>query len=178
MSRFIPLALVALMALPLSANAETYRDRSVPMTVAPNFDLNRYLGLWYEIARFPFSFEKGCAGVTAEYALREDGKVNVLNTCHEGTPDGPVRVSEGSATVEGNAQLSVGFVSFLPFIAGDYWVLHVEPDYSMAVVGAPKGSTGWILSRDKTLSAAKYERALQVLRDNGYDASRLEIVAH
>ena len=63
------------------ASAEIYRDRTVPIVADANLDVKRYLGLWYEIARFPNSFEKGYQGVTEEYALENDGKISVTNTC-------------------------------------------------------------------------------------------------
>jgi len=155
------------------ATAATYRDQSVPMSVVTTLDLERYLGKWYEIARFPNRFEKGCTGVTAEYAIRPDGKVSVINTCHEDTPTGPMNRIEGQAWVKAPGKLTVTFVPWLPFARGDYWVLHVEPDYSMAVVGEPKGKTGWILARGKSLSPAKTDRAMKVLEKNGYDTTKL-----
>ena len=92
------------------AVAETYRDRTVEMVPVADLDLDRYLGKWYEIARFPNRFEKGCEGVTAEYALRADGKVSVLNTCRVGAPDGEVKQADGQAKIVGPGKLSVTFV--------------------------------------------------------------------
>lgn len=171
-----PVLAAALLA-PVAVEAAGYRDTSVRMQVVGALDLNRYLGKWYEIARYPNRFEKNCEGVTAEYSLRDDGKIRVLNTCREGAPDGPARTADGQATVAGTGKLKVTFVPWLPFAKGDYWVLHVEPDYSMAVVGEPKGRFGWILSRDKVLPPAEYDKALGVLQANGYDISGLERVA-
>ena len=89
----------ALVAAAGSAGAEVYRDTAVAMQRVGQLDLDRYLGKWYEIARFPNSFETGCQGVTAEYALRGDGKVRVVNTCHTGAVDGPVKQARGLARV-------------------------------------------------------------------------------
>ncbi|MCI2398051.1 lipocalin family protein [Aliiroseovarius subalbicans] len=169
-------ALIALLVLPASAQAASYRDKSVPITVSPNLDLTRYLGKWYEIARFPNRFEKGCVGVTAEYAMRSDGKVRVLNTCRKGTMDGEVQQAEGQAKVVAPGKLSVTFVPWLPFAKGDYWVLYVDDAHSLAVVGEPKGRTGWILARDPAISTTAYDTALQVLIRNGYDTSKLLLV--
>jgi len=174
--RLVLLAFLIVALSPLQAQA-AYRDKTVPMQTVSGFDLGRYLGLWYEIARYPFSFENGCAGVTAEYSMKPDGKVRVVNSCREGAVDGPLRVSEGTAELVSDGKLEVGFVSFLPFITGDYWVIHLEPDYSMAVVGSPNGKTGWILSRTKQISQAKFDRATAALVANGYDLSALELVA-
>lgn len=170
--------LSALMITPTAGLAERYRDRSVPIASVPELDLARYLGTWYEIARYPNWFEKGCQGVTAEYSLRDDGRITVLNTCRKGAPDGPEKTAEGLAWVVAPGQLEVTFTPLLPFINGDYWVLHIEPDYSVAVVGAPKGSTGWVLARSPEIGEGVFTRALAALEANGYDTERLEKVAH
>ena len=170
--------LAAAAALGLTSTAEArYRDTSQPIGVVVNLDLERYLGKWYEIARFPNRFERGCEGVTAEYEMRPDGKISVVNTCRKGSPDGPVEVAEGVASVVAPGKLEVTFVPWLPFAKGDYWVLYVDPAYSVAVVGDPKGRTGWILARDPALAPVKYDKAVSVLQTMGYDTSQLQMVA-
>jgi apolipoprotein D and lipocalin family protein len=173
MIRFLLLALL-LSAAP--AAAQPYRDRSVPMTVVQDLDLNRYLGLWYEIARYPNRFERDCVAVTAEYGLLSDGQISVRNSCRKLTFDGRLDVAEGRARVEGPGRLSVNFVAWLPFARGDYYVLDVTPDYSLAVVGEPSGRWGWILARTPRISQAQMDRALAALRRNGYDTSALYMV--
>ncbi|NDR58810.1 lipocalin family protein [Aliiruegeria sabulilitoris] len=160
------------------AIAESYRDRDVEMAPVKDLDLDRYLGRWYEIARFPNRFEKGCEGVTADYGLRPDGAISVLNTCRMGAPDGEVKTADGRAKVVGPGRLSVTFVPWLPFARGDYWVLYVDEGYNLAVVGAPRGTTGWILARTPSISATARSEAEDVLRKNGYDVSRLKDVRH
>lgn len=167
------LAALVAVAFAQPALAERYRDTSVPMATVAALDLERYLGKWYEIARFPNRFEKGCEGVTAEYSLRDDGKVRVLNTCREGSPTGEARVADGQARVVGPGKLTVTFVPWLPFARGDYWVLYLDPGYTVAAVGEPKGKTGWILARNKTIPPAKRKAALAALARNGYDTSKL-----
>ena len=154
-----------------------YRDTSVPIGVVVNLDIDRYLGLWYEIARFPNRFERGCVGVTAEYGRRADGKIDVVNSCRKGDLDGPLEVAKGVAEVVGPGKLKVTFVPWLPFAKGDYWVLYVDPGYSVAVVGEPKGRTGWILARESALSATEFDKAVSVLQTMGYDTSQLQRVA-
>ena len=102
----------------------------------------------------------------------------VRNTCRQGQPDGPIEVAEGSARVEGPGQLSATFVPWLPFARGDYWVLYVDPNYSLAVVGEPKDNTGWILARQSEVTDAELATAVRVLEQNGYDTSRLVRVVH
>jgi len=106
-----------------------------------------------------------------------DGTISVRNTCREGAVDGPIEVAEGSARVEGPGRLSVNFVRFLPFLRGDYWVLDVTPDYSLAVVGEPGRDYGWVLARAPRITQADYDRALGVLTANGYDVAQIERVA-
>ncbi len=165
-----------ILALAVPAQAEQVRDRSVPMSVQADLEIERYLGTWYEIARFPNWFERRCTGVTAQYATLPDGEISVTNTCYKGSLEGRKTVANGTARVEGPGQLSVTFTPWLPFARGAYWVLHLEPDYSVAVVGSPKGRTGWILARDPQISAEKRARADVALVRNGYDISKLEDV--
>ena len=141
-----------------------------------NFDLNRYLGKWYEISRIPNRFERNCVGVTAEYALRDDGKVSVLNTCKKGSLDAPSRTANGIATPVEGAKLTVTFTPLLPFIKGDYWVLYLADDYSLAVVGEPERKFGWVLSRTPQISDQQLARAHQALAQNGYDPASFEQV--
>jgi apolipoprotein D and lipocalin family protein len=159
-----------------SAQAAPVRDVSVPLAAVETVDINRYLGLWYEIARFPIRFEAGCVGVTAEYGLLADGRISVLNSCVQGSLDGPKRVAKGTAKVVGPGKLKVNFVKWLPFAVGDYWIIHLEPDYSMAVVGTPGAKYGWVLARKPHLGDVVWQRALAALKLNGYDTDQLEMV--
>lgn len=165
------LILLVAAAMLMACARPVYRDTAVPMTTVGPVDLDRYQGLWYEIARFPVSFEEGCAGVTAEYTLNPDGTVKVVNTCRQGSLDGPVEVAEGVATSRSpdNDRLRVSFVPWLPFAAGDYWILDLDPDYTVAVIGSPGGTAGWVLARTPSLSSARLLAAYDVLERNGYD---------
>jgi apolipoprotein D and lipocalin family protein len=147
-----------------------------PLDVVEYVDLNRYSGLWYEIARYPNSFERGCVGVTAEYTPRDDGRISVVNTCIESTLDGPQRTISGSARVADtttNAKLKVTF--FWPF-EGDYWIIDLAEDYSHAVVGSPDRQFLWILSRTPTMDDNLYQQILDTLPARGFDPERLDLV--
>lgn len=177
----VVLAVVAALSpllAPSPAEAQRFRDTSVPMQPVAGLDLDRYLGLWFEIARYPNRFERDCVAVTAEYTRIDAERIGVRNSCRKGTFDGPLDVAEGTARVEGPGRLSVNFVRFLPFIRGDYWVLDVTPDYSVAVVGEPSGRFGWILARSPRISDAAWTRALAALERNGYDTDGLYRVPH
>jgi apolipoprotein D and lipocalin family protein len=151
---------------------ESYRDPDVTIASQANFDPTRYLGTWYEVARFPVVFEAGCVGVTAEYGLIDDDTISVLNTCRNA--DGSVKSTIlGSADIVGPGRLKVQFPS-VPFVRSDYWVLWVDEGYRTAVVGAPNGRSGWILNRDPQISPDRLAAAREILSFNGYDLSRLQ----
>jgi apolipoprotein D and lipocalin family protein len=143
------------------------------LTTVSNVDLQRYAGTWYEIARYPVSFQDGCVGVTATYTLRDDGRVNVVNVCREGTLDGRVRDIQGTAraTDDTNARLKVTF--FWPF-EGDYWVIDLDTQaYQWAVVGEPRRRMLWILSRTPQIDDELYDEITSRLPEQGYDPAKL-----
>lgn len=137
-------------------------------------DVERYMGTWYEIAKFPQRFENGLVGVTATYTLLPNGKVRVLNSGHEGSFGGKLRTARGKAWIidaKTNAKLKVSF--FWPF-AGNYWILELGKDYEYAVVGDPSRKYLWILSRTPQMDGTDYDGLLKRLQDMGFDISKLE----
>ena len=153
---------------------EVYRDTDVPIVSKALFEPERYLGTWYEVARYPVPFEAGCVGVTAEYAAIDAETISVKNTCRN--PDGSERsVIDGTAEIVGPGRLEVSFPS-VPFGAADYWVLWTDEGYRTAVVGAPNGRSGWILNRDPEIPEDRLKAAREVLDFNGYDLDRLMMV--
>ena len=150
------------------------KEPAVPLETVSHVDLNRYMGVWYEIARYPNSFQKGCVGSRATYTLLDDGKVSVLNECYDGSFSGMLQAAKGKAWVvdkETNAKLKV---SFFWFFAGDYWIIDIADDYSYVVVGHPQRKYLWILSRTNTIDNATYEGILRRLEEiYHYDTSKL-----
>lgn len=145
-------------------------NSAVPQPAKP-VELSKYLGKWYEIARYEQSFQKGCEGVSAEYALRSDGMISVRNACRR--PDGKLSVANGKAKVVDaatNAKLKVSF--FGPFY-GNYWVLDRAEDYSWAIVGEPSGRYLWLLAREATPAPDKIEAQIARAKSLGYDTSML-----
>ena len=144
-----------------------------PLQVVSHVDLNRYLGTWYEIARFPNRFQEGCVASRATYTLLEDGKIGVLNQCYKGGLSGELSSATGKAWVvdkETNAKLKVSF--FWPF-TGDYWIIDLGENYEYAVVGHPGRTYLWILSRTPEMDEALYNRLLERLQRQGYDTTKL-----
>jgi apolipoprotein D and lipocalin family protein len=143
-------------------------------------ELARYAGRWYEIARLPNRFQDQCAGdVAATYTLRPDGRVSVVNECRR--RDGQTTRAEGvarRADAKGPAsRLKVRFapawLSFLPFVWGDYWIVEVDRDYRHAVVGDPARKYLWILSRSPEMNAATYQSLVATAGRLGFDTGRL-----
>ena len=158
------------------------QDNQQPPTTVPKVDLNKYSGLWYEIAKIPNSFQDQCAySTTAEYKINEDGEIEVINKCYdkEGEPD----IAEGVAQVvdkKTNAKLEVSFVSFLgirPFW-GDYWIIGLDINYKWAVVGSPNRKYGWILSRTPILPDGSMQIIFSILKKNGYNPADFEMTVH
>ena len=146
-----------------------------PLVTVDQVEVQRYMGTWYEIARYPNSFERGCSAVTADYTLRDDGTVHVLNTCRDSDGVTVKSTTEGFAEIADprtNAKLTVYF--FYPFGA-PYWIIDLGENYEYAVVGDPSRTFLWILSRTPTLDAETYEQILQRLPEKGYDPAQLEL---
>lgn len=144
--------------------------KNKPLKTVGHVELEKYLGKWYEIAKFPQGFEKGCTDVTAEYNLRDDGKIGVLNSCIK---DGQPKTSEGVALVddkESNAKLEVQFQ--WPF-NGKYWIIVLAPDYSYAVVGHPNRKYLWILNRKPVMDSMTYNHLVLIAASRGFDIRKL-----
>jgi apolipoprotein D and lipocalin family protein len=153
---------------------------AAPLPTQDWVDLGRYAGRWHEIARLPNRFQEQCAGdVAATYTLRPDGRVTVVNECRK--KDGTVTRAEGVARrAEANGPASrlkvrfaPAFLSFLPFVWGDYWIVELDRDYRYAVVGEPSRKYLWILSRRPELDEATYAALTERARALGFDTSRL-----
>ena len=143
-------------------------------------DAPRYMGTWYEIAKFPAWFQKKCVADTwAEYTLQPDGSVQVINRCRQ--ESGEMKEALGGGRQIGDAtssKLEVRFapawLSFLPMVWGDYWVIDLDPSYQLVAVSEPKREYLWILSRSPKVDPAAYDALLARLSGQGFDLQRLE----
>ncbi|MBD5387352.1 hypothetical protein HDR70_05650 [bacterium] len=141
---------------------------TVDNSVVNNFDLNRFLGSWYEIARFDHKFERGMEQTKATYILREDGKVDVLNT---GMKDGKHSKAKGVAKLTDTpALLRVSFWG--PFYS-DYRVMLLDSDYRYALVGSGSDDYLWILSRTPQITPETQTLILAEAQKRGYDTDKL-----
>ncbi|MHB1863760.1 MAG: lipocalin family protein [Gemmatimonadaceae bacterium] len=152
-----------------------------PVRAVSSLDLGRYAGLWYEVARFPNWFERRCVGQpTAKYELQPDSTIKIVNTCR--VADSTVNRAEGAAHLAhrgGPASMlkvrfAPAFLSFLPMVWADYWVLDLTDDYTAALIGTPDRRYLWVLSRTPVLDTATYDRLVATAAREGFDVSRLQ----
>lgn len=172
-NKFKILTLVGGIAL-LSVAAFAYAGNEKIQTVK-NVDLKRYLGTWHEIARKPMYFQKKCDyNVTADYSLNENGSIKVDNRCYD--KNGKLQQSIGEASVQNaptNSKLKVSFLPkalrWLPVGRGDYWILKLDENYQVALIGTPNKKYLWLLSRSQQLDPATTEEYLNYAKSLGYD---------
>jgi apolipoprotein D and lipocalin family protein len=171
--------LIAVSVLILVSCASSQDKDLPPLKTVKYVHLNKYVGLWYEIAKIPNSFQDHCAyGTTAEYKLDKDGSIQVINKCYDenSEPD----IADGVANVvdkSTNAKLEVSFVSFFgirPFW-GDYWIIGLDENYQWAVVGTPGRKYGWVLSRTPSLSDETMQKIFSILREQNYNPDSFEM---
>ena len=156
-------------------------DQTVKTIAA--LDVPRYLGTWYEIAKFPNWFQKKCVSNTkAVYTAKSDGNLRVLNSCK--TAGGEISEAEGLARQIGakdSPKLEVRFapewLSFLPLVWGDYWVVDLDSQYQVAVVSDPRREYLWVLSRTPQMDPKVYADLLQRLKQQQFDIQKLELTS-
>lgn len=181
MSRFLPAMLIVasglLVAVALAATPAA--QTAARVQPVPSVDFERYAGRWYELARFPNRFQKRCTGnVAVYYSTRPDGRIDVRNTCD--TAEGPIEAIGVARRAEADGPSSVlkvrfapAFLSWLPQVWGDYWVLDLAPDYSTALVGTPDRDYLWVLSRTPEVDLPTYARLVEAARAQGFNEERL-----
>jgi apolipoprotein D and lipocalin family protein len=151
-----------------------------PLDVVQSMDLHRYAGTWYETARLPNRFQKQCTGdVTATYTVLENGTIKVVNSCRK--LSGQIEEAEGLAKLADKdgpdtklrVRFAPEFLSFLPFVWGDYWIIDLADDYSYAVVGDPDRKYLWVLSRTPAMDDSVLRGILDRVQQKGYDLTGL-----
>ena len=164
----VMLLIIAIIFSIFSCRSATTVDNSPVSSV----DLSRYLGKWYEVARFDHRFERGLSHCTALYTQQSDGTIKVIN---QGRKNGKWKVSEGKAkTTDTQGILRVSF--FGPFYS-DYRILHLGPDYSYSLVGGSSDDYLWILSRTPQLKPDVRDKLLKEAQRRGYNTDKLIWVA-
>ncbi|MBI1399975.1 lipocalin family protein [Hyphomonas sp.] len=179
MLRIPTILAAALLALSACVAGPSGRAKDAPpLEAVASVDIARYMGLWYEIARYPTSFQKDCEGTTAQYTLRDDSRVDVVNTCRFGTKDGEPRSAEAVARVMEGSNGARVFVNFapipLPAGRGNYWIIHLDEGYQHALIGEPSGRFLWMLSRTPTVTPEVRAELDAAAKAKGYDLSMLK----
>ncbi|MBN1251149.1 MAG: lipocalin family protein [Bacteroidales bacterium] len=136
-------------------------------------EINKFLGTWYEIARFPHSFEKNLVGVTATYSLKKDGIIKVLNQGYKNTLNGELKKAVGKAKVP-NADFPGKLkVSFFWIFYADYFVLELDENYKWAIIGSSSPKYLWILSRNSQMDEILYQKLIKKIIERGYNIENL-----
>lgn len=146
-------------------------------------DLNRYLGRWYEIRRLPLKWEDEAAtDITATYSLTESGAVRVDNRCFDGDGKPTQSIGEAKPVDETNSRLKVSFlpkfIRWIPFTEGDYWILKIDPEYRLSLVGTPDRKHLWLLAREAAIPEVAVQEYLAEAVRQGFDLSDLITPRH
>ena len=176
---FFRLALALALLTPLTTPAQGSAPPE-PLKTIERLDVGRYLGSWYEIAKYPNRFQRQCVADTqALYRQRDDGQLDVVNRCRQA--NGEMTEAVGRARQIGAAdspKLEVRFapewLAWLPVVWGNYWVIDLDPAYQLVAVSEPKREYLWVLSRTPAVDAAAYQALLGRLQGKGFDLSKLE----
>jgi apolipoprotein D and lipocalin family protein len=171
---------LALMACSVSLHAQALP----PVQTIASLDVPRYMGTWFELAKFPNVFQRKCVSNTrAVYTLNVDNTVQVLNRCR--IQDGSTIEALGQAKQIGNAispVLKVRFapewLGWLPLVWGDYWVIDLDDQYELAAVSDAKREYLWVLSRIPKIDSTRYAALLQRLKQQGFDVDKLQVTPH
>lgn len=173
----------SIIALLLSAATfSAFADQpTLPLQPIATLDVPRYMGTWYEIAKYPNRFQKQCVrNTSAQYSLQQDGSVTVLNRCQLASGDsdealGEARQVDGAKSPKLEVRFAPEWLSWLPWVWGDYWVIDLDTGYQLVAVSEPKREYLWILSRTPKVDKVRYTALLERLSAQGFDLQKLEL---
>ena len=171
--RLIKIALLGMFVAGILSSSAAYAEPK-PLVAAEKVELDKYLGVWYEVARKPMYFERKCIyDITATYTLNENGNIVVDNKCYDA--EGNLQQSVGEAFIANapfNSKLRVSFlpegVRWIPLGRGDYWIVKLDDDYQTVLVGEPRRKYLWILSRTAQPEKAQIHDYLNYAKTQGY----------
>ena len=151
-----------------------------PLSTIAELDVPRYLGTWYEIAKYPNWFQKKCTSSTrAEYSLAPNGSLQVINRCKQANGEfieaiGAARQVGASHSPKLKVRFAPAWLSFIPAVWGNYWVIDLDTDYQLAAISEPTREYLWILSRTPQTNPQAYAALLERLSKKGFDLHKLE----
>jgi len=170
------LASCALTAVTATASGQ----QAAPVQPISRLEAQRYVGRWYEIAKFPNWFQRKCvADTSADYSLMPEGELRVVNRCRleNGQMDQAIGVARqigGDSSAKLEVRFAPAWLSFLPFVWGDYWIVDLDGAYELAAVSEPEREYLWILSRSTVVNETRYAALLGRLTAMGLDVGKLE----
>lgn len=172
---------LAAMSLALGLHAQTTTTEVLPpVNTVAALDVPRYMGTWYEIAKFPNRFQAQCSANTrARYLTQADGSVQVLNSCvtSNGTTIDALGLAKqigGSTSPKLQVRFAPAWLSWLPMVWGDYWVIDLDTDYQLAAVSDAKREYLWVLARTPQINPKAYDALMERLKAQHFDVQKLE----
>jgi len=146
------------------------------LPTVPGVQIEKFMGVWYEIARFPHRFERDLTGVTATYEMKENGSISVLNQGYKYSLDGKHKKANGIARMPDPKEPGFLQVSFFLCFWADYLILEMDSNYTYALIGSSTPDYLWILCRKPVMDEEIYIMLVEKARSYGYDVSKLEKV--
>lgn len=143
-------------------------------------DLQKFMGLWHEVARLPHSFERSCIQITSEYTLKKDGKINITNRCikengHKRSAHGEVKIVDKTNNAKMEVEFAPDWLKWSGIGKEDYWIIDIDPQYKWAVISEPNRDFLWILSRMPVLDSKIYDNIINKLENWDFDLSHLVV---
>ena len=164
---------LSIIFLSVGSGCQNEKPENMDLSTVNQLDLERYMGTWYEIARFDHSFERGLVGVTATYELRPDGKIKVINAGYKNSFDGKYKTAKGKAKQPNPDEPGKLKVAFFLFFYADYFILELDEDYQWVLIGSSSDKYLWILSRTPKLEQETLDEILGKARKRGYNTDNL-----
>ena len=155
-----------------------------PLSAISELSVERYMGRWYEIAKLPNWFQRKCvADTSAQYSLLPEGGVQVLNQCRRQSGEmdqalGLARQQGGANSPKLKVRFAPAWLSWVPAVWGDYWVIDLDPAYELVAVSEPRREYLWVLSRTPTVEPTRYAALLARLSAMGLPVDKLEPTRH
>ena len=166
---------------PTLAQPQPAENTTPPLEAIASLDVPRYMGTWYEIAKYPNWFQKKCiSNTSAQYTAQPDGSLTVLNRCQKADDSmsealGAAKQIGGASSAKLEVRFAPAWLSFLPFVWGNYWVIDLDEQYQLAAVSEPTRKYLWILSRTKTVDPKTYDALLGRLKQKGFNLGEIEL---
>jgi apolipoprotein D and lipocalin family protein len=169
-------ALAAALALLTLLGGCAVNPKSVTIPVAPQVDLQKFMGPWYVIANIPTVIEKGAHNAIESYALDADGTIDTTFTFNKDAFDGPPKKYNPRGFVVEGTNNAIWGMRFIWPIKAEYVISYVDPAYTETIIGRSSRDYVWIMARTPTISAERYESLLGKVREYGYDVAKVQKV--